>query len=293
MEHSERRQAVLAADGGGTRCRFVLDGAMGHHRVEVGPANVASDFDGAIAQIEQGLTALAASAGMDRAALLEVPAYLGLAGGVDAAASRRVADALPLRRVRVEDDRRAALRGALEGRDGMVAHCGTGSFVGAQIFGQPRFAGGWGARLGDEASAFWVARRALSDALEAQDGTGPASRLTTSLLDRFAGPGGLVAFATAATTADIAALAPVVTQAAEYEDPVAQAILQDGAAYLVRIAQALGWQPGMVLCLTGGLGPVYQAYLPKALGEAVRPPSASPLEGALDLARALVAEGRL
>jgi glucosamine kinase len=282
--------SVIAVDGGGTRCRLVLDGPDGRHAVEVGPANVTSDFDAAIAEIEAGLGALANAAGTDAAALRDLPAFVGLAGVVDAAMAARVAAALPLRRARVEDDRPSALRGALGARDGAIGHFGTGSFFALQAGGQVRLAGSWGSRLGDEGSAFWVARAALSATLEAVDRLIEPTGLTEALLARFGSPGGIVAEAATAAPGQIGALAVLVTAAAVEDDAVALRILRAGGDHIARVTAQMGWQPGMAFCLTGGLGPSYRPYLPAPLERALIAPDAAPIEGAVALARAFAAE---
>ncbi|MBU1176769.1 MAG: ATPase [Alphaproteobacteria bacterium] len=288
---SRRASPVIAIDGGGTRCRLVLDGPDGRHMVEVGSANISTDFDAAIAEIATGLAALAKAAGTGIASLLGLFAYAGLAGAIDAAIAARVAAALPLRRVRVEDDRPSALRGALGSRDGAIAHFGTGSFFAIQVGGRMRLAGGWGSRLGDEGSAFWVGRSALSATLEMVDGLIAPSDLTRDLLERFVSAGGIVAYAARATPAEIGAIARTVTEAASMGDAAGRAILGSGADYIARVADRMGWVPGMALCLTGGLGPAYRDYLPTALSGALVAPMAAPIEGAVDLARAFAAEG--
>lgn len=281
---------VIAIDGGGTRCRLALDGPHGRFSAETGSANVTTDFDAAIATIGAGLTELAAAASCDPARLAAVPAYLGLAGVTDSLMAARVAAALPLHRARVEDDRRAVLRGALGARDGAIAHFGTGSFFAIQTDGRVRFAGGWGSRLGDEGSAFWVARAALSATLDAVDGLIEHTDLTRSMLAQFGTPGGIVAHAAAATPAEIGALAPEVTSAAARQDPVALHILRSGADHIASVVERLGWRPGMALCLTGGLGPAYGDHLPAQLARALLDPIAPPIEGAVALAHEYAGE---
>lgn len=284
-------QTILAVDGGGTRCRLALDGAAGRQVVEVGSANVTSNFDAAIATIDTGITALAQASGLARDDLLALPAYLGLAGASDEVMSKRVADALPFDRVRVEEDWRAALRGALGPRDGALAHCGTGSFFSIQVGDDVRSVGGWGWRLGDEASAYWVARAALAKTLEAVDGLIDVTDLTRALVARFGSPGELVRHAGRSTPGEIGEIAPLVTSAAEAGDPVARAILQDGADHIARVLGKIGWRAGMALCLTGGIGPAYRPYLPPDLRAALTEPEGNPIDGAVALARAFAAEG--
>ncbi|MEM0947282.1 MAG: BadF/BadG/BcrA/BcrD ATPase family protein [Pseudomonadota bacterium] len=281
---------VLAVDGGGTRCRLALFGPNGRHQVEVGPANVFSGFERAVAEIRLGVEALARDANVPADILFDTPAYLGLAGVTDDQVARAVTDALPFSRVRVSDDRRIALRGALGETDGVLAHCGTGSFLAFQAQGRVRFAGGWGWQLGDQASAYWVVRSAMSVTLDSVDGLIPASDLTRALLSRFGSSGAIVDFCGTASPGDIAALAPDICAAAQKGDPVARPIFESGAAYLDTVATSLGWRDGMEFCLTGGIGPHYQDYLPSGLRAALVEPAADPIDGALDLARMLAME---
>ena len=282
--------SVIAVDGGGTRCRLLYDGPRGRHLVERGSANVSSDFDAAIAEMNAGLADLAGRAGLSLAELRALPAYLGLAGMTNEALGARVAAGLGLGHARVEEDRLCALRGALGRDDGAVAHFGTGSFFAFQHGGAVRVAGGWGSRLGDEGSAFWLARRALTATLEAVDRLIAPTDLTRALLDRFGAASEIVAFAAQATPAEVAELARLVTAAAGTGDAVGQAILRAAADHIVSVLGRMGWQPGMALCLTGGLGPTYRAVLPVALQAALTEPRATPVEGALELARDLAAE---
>ncbi|WP_282119038.1 BadF/BadG/BcrA/BcrD ATPase family protein [Ruegeria atlantica] len=277
--------AVLAIDGGGTRCRVAceVDGIV--HSVETGAANVSTDFDASVLQMKSGITQIAQMLAVDVQDLTQLPAFVGLAGVTDDHIARRVQSALGLTRACVSDDRPAALRGALASQDGLIAHCGTGSFVASQKDRVMRFAGGWGPVLGDEASAQWVGRFALAEALNSVDGIQVTSDLTQKLLDDFGGSAGIVEFAGRATPTEFGALAPMVTTAAVSGDDVARKIMQAGATYIADMAARLGWQPEVAICLTGGISPHYAHYLPAAMQSEIRPPSGEPLAGALALAK--------
>ncbi|GGH37291.1 glucosamine kinase [Cribrihabitans marinus] len=282
--------AVIAVDGGGTRCRLALADASRVLRVEVGPANVTSDFHGAIRAIRDGLDQLAARSEVELAALSGLPAYLGLAGVTGADMARRVCEALPFERVTVEDDRPSALRGAVGAADGAIAHCGTGAFLAVQDGGRARLAGSWGSVLGDEASAFWVGRAALAHTLRALDGLAPQGAMTAELLDRLGSGAEIVAMATQAGPAEIAAFATTVTRHAASGDGAARDILRRGAACIAADLRAMGWRQGMPLCLTGGLGPAYADCLPDDMRAAVTPPLGQPIDGAIALAQAFAKE---
>lgn len=287
---SARTSPVLAIDGGGTRCRAAFCDGGAVLSVETGSANVSTDFDAAVREIVAGLVRLAELAGRSRDALSALPAFIGLAGVTGPAIAERLRAALPLKRARIADDRPAALRGALGRRNGVVAHCGTGSFFAAQRDGAMRFAGGWGPVLGDEASAQWAGRAALRLTLEAVDGRRAATPLTERLLADFGGAAGVVRFAGAARPADFGALAPQVTACAGRGDAVAVEIMRLGAAEIARALPHLGWSPGEALCLTGGIGPRYADWLDAPCRAALTAPEGAPLDGALALARDFAAE---
>lgn len=284
-------RSVIAVDGGGTKCRLVLDGANGRVAVEAGPANVATDFDAALANIRTGLAALAEAAAVTLDELFATPAYLGLAGAGEPALCARVEAALPLARVRVEEDRMAALQGALSDGDGAIAHCGTGSFFGLRRAGAVRWVGGWGAKLGDEASSYWVGREALSGVLAAVDGLRPSSPLSDALRARWGSPAGLVAFAAEASPDAIGKLALEVAAAATQGDALGRDVLDRGAGHVVAMLDFLGWSADLPICFTGGFAPAYAGYLPERMRAALVDPAAPPIEGAVALAWAFSAEG--
>lgn len=284
--------AVLAIDGGGTRCRLALAQGDTIVTVETGAANISTDLAAAVAEILHGLDLLAERTGCPVVDLLNLPAYLGLAGAIGPQVTARLEAALPFARARIEDDRAPALRGALGAADGFLAHCGTGSFLGRQQAGEMRFAGGWGPVLGDEASSVWLGRRAMARALDAVDGHCPQTPLLSHILTEHGGAAGVVAFAARATATETGALARVVTGFAEREDAAACALLARGAEEIAERLRGLGWRPGDLLCLAGGLGPAYAPYLPDAMRETLTPPQAAPLIGAVALARKFADETR-
>ncbi|MDJ1018269.1 MAG: BadF/BadG/BcrA/BcrD ATPase family protein [Paracoccaceae bacterium] len=279
-----RGTSILAIDGGGTRCRIALTTNGDPIVVQAGSVNVSTDFATATAELRRGLEEVARRAGKAFEDLTLVPAYVGLAGITGPDIADRLAADLPMRHAKIEDDRPAALRGALGDQDGIVAHCGTGSFIAARIGGRMRLAGGWGPVLGDEASAQWVGRRALSRTLDTVDGFLAENDLSRNLLDRFGGAPAIVAFAGKASPAELGALAVEVTQNAAQGDAIACCILQSAADYIATMSRNLGWTAGLSICLTGGIGPYYKNYLPEEMQAAVTPALGEPLIGAIALA---------
>lgn len=276
--------SALAIDGGGTRCRFLLLRDEVRHAADGGSANVSTDFEDAVTVLRTGISLLSEMSGVAVDDIAACPAFVGIAGMTGPDMARRLTNALPFANAVYADDRPAALRGALGARDGAIAHCGTGSFLASQIDGHVRLAGGWGSVLGDEASAHWVGRRMLSLTLQCVDGFQPISPLTEAVLARFDDAAGIVAFAGSASPAEIGALAPLVTVGAESGDPIAKRVLQEAATDLANGLTNVGWQAGLAICLTGGIGPHFASLLPEQMQADLRPPEAAPIEGALALA---------
>ncbi len=276
---------VLAIDGGGTHCRIAAVEGEEVTLVEVGSANVSTDFERARRQIEAGVAQLSEITRISTDDLYQRPAYVALAGVTDRAVAERLRSALAFRTVEIHDDRPAALRGAIGKADGFLAHCGTGSFFGAQGEQQMRLVGGWGSVLGDEASAQWIGRKALSAALDTVDGMRDPSGLTEALLEEFSGSSGIVAYAKAAEPAALGVIAQQVTEAAHGGDPVAVAVMQAGAEHISNTLRILGWRPGARLCLTGGIGPYFRDHLPEDMQADVLAPQGTPLDGAISMAR--------
>jgi N-acetylglucosamine kinase-like BadF-type ATPase len=123
-------------------------------------------------------------------------------------------------------------------------------------------AGGWGYLIGDEGSAFDLARRALRAATQAADGRGAPTRLLADILAfwKLAEPGELVprVYGTGMGHSELAQLAPVVVRAAEAGDGVSCALVEDSANALadgvLAVSRALGFgREAFPLAMTGGL----------------------------------------
>ncbi len=269
----------LGIDGGGSTCRARAQDASGHVLAEAsaGPANIASDLEGALASVHQ-----AARAVLGDVPLSQVHACLGLAGANDTAAAEKARARLGFGRLLLVTDGHVSVRGALGQGDGIVAAIGTGSVFASQRGGVQREVGGKGLILGDEGSGAWLGRALLAAALRALDGFQPETPLLSQTLNRYGGAPGIIAFAATARPADFAALAPEVTAS---QDPAAQSILTRARAD-VREAVALLQGPDRlpVVCL-GGLAPAYAPDL--ARHWPLAQPQGSALDGAMDLARSL------
>ncbi|MGI9506444.1 MAG: BadF/BadG/BcrA/BcrD ATPase family protein [Geminicoccaceae bacterium] len=280
-----RGAGLVGVDGGGTSCRIALDLHGQRTEVVLGRANVTTDFRGATKLIKEGLEAVAAQAGLVDEQLWTCPAYLGLAGVVDEVDAAAVADALPLKSVMVEDDRRATLVGALGEACGTVAGIGTGSFLARRSEAGMQLVGGWGLRLGDEASGAWLGRKLLASVLDVFDGLQDKTPLTEDVFRQFGcSPRKIVAFSLSVDPAEYAGFAPAVIEAAKAGDRIGRMLMGEGRDYLIRTMVGLGRRDQERICLIGGVAPHYQDYLPKSFAHSVVPAQGTALDGALQLA---------
>lgn len=146
----------------------------------------------------------------------------------------------------VETDLTIAFRAGAE-RDGLLLLSGTGA--GAALFADGACvsrADGMGWLLGDIGSAVWLGTRALQAVAADLDRRGPATALTQPVFDRVAGPSpatddprrALVAGTYALQPAAYGRFAPLVVEAAEAGDAVAQAIVTKAVDGLLNTAHA-------------------------------------------------------
>jgi N-acetylglucosamine kinase-like BadF-type ATPase len=238
---------VAGVDGGQSSTVALVadaDGAViGSGRA--GPADDVGERHAALrtaAAVDAALDAALAAAGSTADHPIEV--VVAAISGYDDARDGR---AIPLRtralRVVVEHDAEAAWRGAFAGREdagGILVIAGTGSVaLGRTRAGVVARAGGWGYLFGDEGSAFWLARRAVSQAMTRAD-RGGSLDLGGEALRHFAVDSlGAVAHGFARGTIDrarIASFAPRVCALAEAGDAHAQALVGDAVDALAELA---------------------------------------------------------
>jgi N-acetylglucosamine kinase-like BadF-type ATPase len=139
-------------------------------------------------------------------------------------------------------DAEIAFAGALAGEPGIVVIAGTGSIAfGRNAEDQTARAGGWGHIFGDEGGAFDLVRGGIRAALQYEEGWGPATRLHGDLLGATGekSANSLLHRLYAMPRDEIARYAPVVTSAAEANDNVAVAIIDEAAMGLAWYAQGV------------------------------------------------------
>ncbi|MBI9102545.1 MAG: hypothetical protein JEY99_09030 [Spirochaetales bacterium] len=141
-------------------------------------------------------------------------------------------------------DGEAALWAALGDKPGIVVAAGTGSIAsGRDPEGSPLRAGGWGRLAGDEGSAYWIGLRAVQVALRAFDGREEDTLLEKTLCDNIGlkETQELVAWVhlPERTKDEIAALAPLVEDAANRGDAPGLKIIDEAAYELAALALTL------------------------------------------------------
>ena len=258
----------LGIDGGGTQTRAVIVDGTGQvlGSGSAGPSNYHSvgmkaTGDAILAAMSQAVQ----RAGLEQGAPFTATC-LGLAGcgsEEDLANLAPLAAALPgvpAGMVRIESDLRIAHAGAFEGEPGIILIAGTGSAcLGIDHLGHAARAGGWGPMFDDPGSGFDIGRMAIMHTLRAADGREEGGALASMVVQTLGG--NLRAIARMSATGEdrtrIAALAPLVFQAASDRDSNASAIIRmavdELARMVVAVAAKLEFSSGNQIVVLGGL----------------------------------------
>jgi glucosamine kinase len=279
----------IGIDGGATSCRARLrdmDGSL-LGEGEGGPANIHSNFRLAMESIRLACEAALRSAGLDEQSLQHSHAGLGLAGaGIKSACDRLLLEKLPFASMVLETDAYVAWLGAHQGGDGAIVILGTGSCGLALINGRRIGVAGWGSEVSDEAGGQRIGREALRRTLWAFDGRAENTALSTAILDRFGrDPAKIVRFASRATPAVYAELAPLVLQYASARDPLAVTLVQETAEAAVAIVDRLAEAGAPAISLVGGLAEPLMPWLPPRIRDLITEPQSDPLDGGIQMAR--------
>jgi N-acetylglucosamine kinase-like BadF-type ATPase len=256
---------VLGIDAGGTKTVCQLADGTGNVLAEArrGGANLQAVGE---LEVEKVLHEVMEEALADRD-MIPSAICLGIAG-VDRPDDARVVRGI-MRRIGykakslVVNDALVALEAGAPAQPGVVVIAGTGSIAyGRNERNQAARAGGWGYMLGDEGSGYWIGRAALRAVLREADRRGPATALTSLLLNYY-GVGraqDLIHQVYAATLRPvaIAALAQCVMTAFDQGDEVATGILRGAADQLESSALSVARRLDLVgseypFVLSGGI----------------------------------------
>lgn len=163
-------------DGGQTSTQAVIADENGHvlGRGEAGPADEIAQGPEST-RLRDALQGALADA-VARAGLARDVRFAGVVAAVSGYEGQIYGQAplLPADACTIVHDSQAAHAGALGGEPGVVVIAGTGSAgCGRGENGSSALVGGWGFLFGDEGSAFWLARRAVADAMRDSDSGEP------------------------------------------------------------------------------------------------------------------------
>ena len=144
----------------------------------------------------------------------------------------------------IKNDAEIALEGALNGNDGILLIAGTGSIALAKKNKEYFRSGGWGYQIGDEGSAFWIAKKLLQAYSMQNDGRMPKTLLSSYLMKacHLYNEYDMIAYVSDVLEGKrdkIAQLAIYAYDLAEQNDPVAISIYEEAALCLWNLIQAL------------------------------------------------------
>lgn len=297
---------AVGVDGGGTHTRAVVVDDQGRELGRAQGRGAVADAQNPVAAA-QAVAAVVTDAVSTVGVALPVDAlWAGLSGAGREAARGAVSLELSrvglARSVQVSTDVGVAFHDAFGKGPGVLLIAGTGSIAwGRGEDGREGRVGGWGHHIGDEGSGYAIGREALRAVARQADGRAPRTRLRVAVLDalELPDPDALVPWASGASKAEVAALAPVVAAAAGAGDGEAAAILRNAVddleGHVLAILENLGpWTQPPDVALAGGLlrpGRALREPLVEALGRHrlhVVERELDPARGAAELARTLL-----
>ncbi len=262
---------VLGVDGGGTKTYASIVSVCGR-LISSGSAGPSNYHDSGIEATKHSL-ACAIDIAIKQSELEEVKfeaAFLGMAGVVsqaDRSVIQRIAKDLELplnERLGIDHDCRIALAGGLCGRPGIVQIAGTGaSTYGRNSAAEEWRSGGWAHLLADEGGGYWFGLSAMKAAVRAEDGRSKETVLRQLVKEQL----GLVSmneimhrlYVVGMSRAQIAALCPLLIDAARQGDEIALKIVEDGMEHLSECVEAVAAKLGFAqsrsceLAIVGGL----------------------------------------
>ncbi|MFI2811674.1 MULTISPECIES: N-acetylglucosamine kinase [Microbulbifer] len=286
----DRELLYIGIDGGGSKCRAsVVDS---DNRVlgtgVAGPANPLHGYAQTIDSVVRSASLALADAGLSADLLGELVAGVGLAGvNMPSLYNKMASWSHPFRKMYLTTDQHSACLGAHRGGEGAVIIAGTGSCGYAWVGGRAEVLGGHGFPHGDKGSGAWMGMEAVKYLFLALDGLAEDSQLKDELLrvlessdanDVFEKIGGK-------SSSHYARLAVQVVECAEAGDPVASAIMRDGASYISDLADKLLEFNAPRLSIIGGLAPRLRPWLAPHVVERLADPLDPPEIGCVHFAQ--------
>jgi glucosamine kinase len=304
----------LGIDGGGTKTTCAVGDAL--HLLAIattGPSNIVRVGESQARQsLQESVRQACAAAGIAPAQVSHT-----CVGGSGAARPelaeiiRRFLAEILSTPIDVVGDMQIALEAAFDAGPGVIVIAGTGSIAyGRNGHGTTIRAGGWGFAIGDEGSAHWIGRAAVSAVLRAADLTSrpPENRASSSFAAALCKAWGVTSLADLARAAnsvpppDFAALFPAVTASS---DDLATQVLTNAGTELARVAAivihrlfAKDQTASVPVAITGGVfrhAPLVRQVFYNELRALdsrteLNPQVVEPVEGALCMARRAAAK---
>lgn len=309
----------IGVDAGGTKCRMLLADAEMNHLAEAvidSPSNLQLRGGNAAYESINKLTEMVCDqAGLDRKNASDAIACFGIAGGrLESARTDFAKRDFPFIKLEVYDDIDIARAGAHNGEDGAVLIIGTGSAGLSIVNGVRHQVGGWGFLVGDSMAGAILGRELLRYTLMATEGLVDPSPLTEKVMTHFDNdlntmmawsfdnhearkaleqtlpPGATINISVPARPADYGQFVPLLFEYDKKGDPVAQKLV---AFELDAVDLYVNWftkRGAQSIAIVGGLGTYLLPRLQSRYGDIIVAPKASPLEGALIMARQMDAE---
>jgi N-acetylglucosamine kinase-like BadF-type ATPase len=264
-------QLLLGVDGGGSKTLALVATLDESSQISVlgrgrgGPSNLRlSGKEISLKSLDQAIDAALAEAGMPGRRLDY--AVLALAGSTSPDVQADVTSWAGKRnlsaRLDIVHDAMPVLAHGTPNGWGVALIVGTGSVaVGVDPNGQSVTKGGWGHWFGDKGSGFYLGYKALAAVAEASDDIGPETLLSELVLAKLGtqDPRSILKEVSAGgdTRRAVAALAPLVMEAAARRDKVARGIIRGAVAEAVKlvaaVARALAFDSPFPLALAGGV----------------------------------------
>jgi N-acetylglucosamine kinase-like BadF-type ATPase len=280
------KRLYLGVDGGGTKTEFLC---IDDSRAVVARTTTGTTYhpqvglEGAVERLREGVNAVCDALAIAPADIAY--AFFGLPGFgehslIDPQLDAACGTILGHDRYACANDMVCGWAGSLAGEDGINLVAGTGSIGYGERQGLSARVGGWSEVFGDEGSAYWIAIQGLNAFSRMSDGRlirgalhGAFRRALdlSSDLDICA----LVVGERGMTRDQIAGLAPVVSEAAQAGDPIAQGILQQAGEEIADLAVTLrtmlgyGSEEPALLSWSGGVlthEPLVREHFQRRLG---------------------------
>ncbi len=269
--HSGARRLLLGVDGGGTKTAALVATLDSDDNVHVlgsgrgGPSNLRlAGRERSLASLDAAVDQAMSSAGCGGASV--DCAVLALAGSssrdIHTAVTRWAEERRLTTDLHIVHDADPLLAVGAPDGFGVAAIVGTGSVaVGLDSIGNSARKGGWGHWFSDKGSGFDIGRMALSAVAEASDGIGPQTMLLHTIQERLGCAEARQFLKKIIESGDvrreIAALAPLVLEAALEGDGVAVQIETTAAGEIARlvsaVADSLTFAEPYPLALGGGI----------------------------------------